>query len=382
MRQRARSTRLHFLAVPVISVGLFLHYPPGPSIGSSGCRNVQLSTPQFVSPEVGWARGTCGAHAGILRTKNGGRTWADVTPRTMRPLLDEALGTDFLDGTHAWIAGRATHLEDVVFRTSDGGHSWHSALVRVADANTYAPYFAAVSRLNQRRGWLYTIDAGMLEFIQSLYETEDGGAHWKLVVPLRGTRPISGILRFQTSTLGYGAVLRGGGGPNVVYRSEDGGRYWKAFTLPLPSMYRRVHVAVLFYSVQTTGNQRVTLPAVVAPLDVGSHSSLIVYRSDHAGRDWVRGAALNLYSSDGDARVAFANVRDGWVITRRGLYRTVDAGETWAKLETNINLRRSFDLDFVSARVGFVLVWNKNSQSLMRTDNGGKTWTTEEQMPG
>lgn len=275
---------------------------------------------------------------------------------------------------HAWITGRATGNNDVVFRTSDGGHSWQKTLVRVTGAHTHAPYFAGVSRLNRRRGWLSTVDVGMHEVIQSIYETNDGGAHWKWVRPAKHTSPISGILKFQTPKVGYAANAYAGSGPDVVYRSVDGGRSWKSFRLPMPSMYRHVHTAVAFSSVQTMGNRTVTLPAVIEPLDLGSHHSLIVYRSDDAGRHWVRGAALNLGAPDSSASVAFANAQDGWVLTSGRLYRTQDAGEIWAEVSTRTNLRRGFGLDFVNAQVGFCLVWNGTSQTLMKSTDAGRTW--------
>ncbi len=392
MLQRARSTRLHFLAVPALSVGLFLSSVSTASFNAKGCRNVQLSAFRFVSPSAGWAQGSCASQPAILRTTDGGKTWVDVTSLGLRPFLMRTLATEFLDTKHVWVAGQASALKDVVFRTSDGGKNWQRTLLRVADSRFDAPALAQPYFLNEREGWLGTAYLAMNQNIDQLYQTSNGGATW---VRVDSGLPISGLLGFQTPMLGYGAASIAGEGLNLVYRSLDGGRHWNRYLFPLPPAYRRVHVAVDFRHPQLQGTTSATLPTVIEPLSLRSHPSLIVYRTKDSGLRWSRGAGLNLpyggsstsWTSKGrslvpEVTVSFVDLNEGWAATARGLYRTLDAGETWAKIETNISLRHGYGLDFVSARVGFVLVWNKNSQSLMRTSDGGKTWATEEQMPG
>jgi photosystem II stability/assembly factor-like uncharacterized protein len=249
--------------------------------------------------------------------------------------------------------------------------------VRVADSHSYAPDFAGTYFLNELNGWLTTVYAGMQERVSRLYQTTDGGEHW-VQVPVIG--PISGILAFQTREVGYGDQLNGGGGPNVVYFTSDGGRHWSPSLLPLPVAYRRVHVSVVCAQPKMRGMRTATLPALVTPLDLGSPPSLIVYRTRDEGVHWSRGAALFLPSSDSRVSVAFANVDDGLAITSRGVYRTGDAGVTWNSVGTKTLPRSVSQVDLVTREIAFVLVWDKNGQRLMRTDDGGKTWTAEVQL--
>jgi photosystem II stability/assembly factor-like uncharacterized protein len=352
---------------------------PRSKASRDGCRNVQLNSFHFVSSNVGWAQGSCASQAAILRTTDGGRSWRNVAPESIRHHPEQALGAEFLDETHVWVAGHWGKFTDAVFETSDGGTSWRHEVLQVADAHSYPPDFANPYFLDEQQGWIATKYAGMHGRMARLYRTSNGGANW---VQVASELPISGLLGFQTATLGYAELEMEGGGQNVVYRSSDGGRHWSPSLLPLPVAYRRVHVSVLVAEPQMRGVGSVTLPALVTPLDLGSPPSLIVYRTRDEGVHWSPGAALLLPSSDSRVSVAFANVDDGLAITSRGVYRTGDAGVTWNSVATKTLPLSVSQVDLVTREIAFVLVWDKNGQSLKRTDDGGKTWTTEEQMPG
>ena len=375
MRYQAIEIGRHALAALVVSASLFGCGASAPfkRLASTDlrCGQMQLGTLRFVSPEVGWARGSWASHRAILRTIDGGRTWRNVTPPSIPAMLTGPVVTAFLNGTHASIVGHESRRQDSVVLTSNGGLTWRRVLLEVAEGNNYAPYFAVVTFLGERTRWLDTIDTGMNERIQRLYQTMDGGAHWQQIA---SGLPICAILGFQTPSLGYGADIEGGGGPSIVYRSGDGGRHWQPHPLSLPSIYRHVRVTVTFGPVQLRGHRTATLPAFIAPLDLHSHASLVVYRSDDGGLHWLRRAPLDLHSSAIDVDIAFANVMDGWAITNRGLYRTKDAGKTWGKINTNTKLRLGDAIDFVTTRIGFTLRWMKDGQTLLRTNDGGRTW--------
>lgn len=193
MRYQAIEIGRHALAALVVSASLFGCGASAPSkrLASTGlrCGQMQLGTLRFVSPEVGWARGSWASHRAILRTIDGGRTWRNVTPPPI-PAMLTGRGTALLNGTHAWIVGHESRRQDSVVLTSNSGLTWRRVLLQVPEGNNYAPHFAVVTFLGERTGWLDTIDTGMNERIQRLYQTMDGGAHWQQIA---SGLPISAI---------------------------------------------------------------------------------------------------------------------------------------------------------------------------------------------
>jgi photosystem II stability/assembly factor-like uncharacterized protein len=337
------------------------------------CHAVQLGTFRFISPSIGWSLGTCDGRVAVLRTVDGGRNWRPVPGPDMREVQAGGEGVVFLNATHVWLAGLADQLRDAVTWTTDSGRSWRRTLIRVVwpPPPYYAPEFADLAFANRQDGWLATRYAGMHENISRLLRTTDGGLQWRVIAVGPG---ISAIIGFATPSVGFGVSSQGGGAPPIVYRSSNGGRTWQPHALPLPTIYRHIHLTMGFGPLQSSGPERLTLPAVINQLDLGSHASLMVYRSSDRGLHWTGGATLNLGQSASEVSNAFANASDGWAITLSGLYRTVDAGRSWSKMVTSLTFHPGITLDFASTRVGFALVPKGNGQILLRTDDSGRTW--------
>ncbi|MGO9337573.1 MAG: WD40/YVTN/BNR-like repeat-containing protein [Terracidiphilus sp.] len=137
--------------------------------------------PSYIDRDVIWA----GSDTGIISvTRDGGKTWANVTPPGMQPWSRVSL----IDPSHfaagaAYAAVERHRVDDqapYIFRTKDFGKTWASMTAGLA-----APAFVnAVREDPQQQGLLY---AGT-EF--GMYFSVDDGDHWQ---PLQLNLPVTSV---------------------------------------------------------------------------------------------------------------------------------------------------------------------------------------------
>lgn len=109
----------------------------------------------FPTAKIGWAVGDSGR---IVRTKDGGATWAEQKSR----VKTELLAVDFVSTK----VGYAVGDRGCALRTRDGGATWVKLRTRTVKA------LAAVSFTSARNGWVVGSQGVRLH-------TTDGGATWK-----------------------------------------------------------------------------------------------------------------------------------------------------------------------------------------------------------
>lgn len=164
----------------------------------------------------------------ILRTENGGRTWMRVPAAGLPAALDNegafaASGTNIavVGRDHVWIGTGAAAVSRVL-RSSDGGRTWAAAATPLA-AGPSAGIFSVAFR-----DALHGIVVGgdyrkESEAIDNAAITNDGGKTWSPVRGLTGFRSVVTYLPGTTSDLI--AV-----GPQGSDYSTDDGRRWTAVT--------------------------------------------------------------------------------------------------------------------------------------------------------
>jgi hypothetical protein len=163
-----------------------------------------------------------------------GGHWRDATPPALRPpafprdLIDGVDDVAFVDRRHGWLAAFNCSMAAVqLYRTSDGGRSWHS-LGRPGGHSCSAPATTFLSFINGRHGWMEPVSP--TGPVGALLETSDGGRSWKHVAtgPAIGPQrrlPCLAPIRFvalSTGWLGRCDEFRGG-----AFSTRDGGRHWK-----------------------------------------------------------------------------------------------------------------------------------------------------------
>ncbi|WP_127501636.1 oxidoreductase [Actinoplanes solisilvae] len=182
-----------------------------------------------VSAKVAWVAGAAGT---ILRTVDGGRSWASVGPAA-------AAGLEFRD-IEAFDARNAVALtigngeDSRVYATSDGGRSWAETF-RNTDP---VAFYDCMTFLDRRHG-LALSDPVDGKF--RILSTRDGGRSWTVVSPAGMPAALPGEFAFAASgtclvSAGGQAMFATGGGASArVFTSRDGGRHWSVTSTPVPS---------------------------------------------------------------------------------------------------------------------------------------------------
>jgi len=164
----------------------------------------------------------------VVTTDDGGRTWRESPARGMPPAL-AGEGAFAASGTCVAVQGRSNAWFGTggpegarVFRTADGGRTWHvsaTPLARGRGAGVFSLVFFDARR-GVAVGGDYTREA---ENEAVAAHTSDGGRTWRLV-----TRQRPGGYRSCVARLGLRRRSRAliAVGPNGADLSTDGGRSW------------------------------------------------------------------------------------------------------------------------------------------------------------
>ena len=315
---------------------------------------------------TGWARTT--THL-ILRTTDGGKSWQDVTP----PYPAGSTGQfppafASLGGSVAWVAV-SEKLPDgtmagVVFRTSDGGHSWQQATLPTSQLG-----LSQVQFVNAQDGWVLSSPGGGAAGSEgvNLFRSTDGGHSWSLVARAPGALPLQGIksgMGWISATTGWitGSIAI----PNAIYlyRTQDGGVSWQPQALPLSFPVQATEPPVFFSASQGL------LPVIFStPQGPG----FAVYATHDGGATWSSSTPLSTMNSTWD----LLTMQQGWVVGANGstLNETSDGGQHWTAITPSANFQHIAQLDFVSAQEGWAIsTATPAAPVLLKTMDGGQTW--------
>ena len=296
---------------------------------------------------------------GVLRSADGGESWQPSNVGVMsRPVLALALPPEFeSDGT--LLAGTAA---EGVLRSTDGGATWSSASDGLGELSVtslaFSPTFPADRRVLAIAG-------------ASLMESRTGGRTWTPVAGLpRDVMPL-GLAIASDPRAGHAIAV--GGADGALALSHDGGTSWSRSA----ERFARKNVVTVAFSpnfaldgtvfAATAGDGMV---AVYRSTDRGASWSRIF---EHEGDGWVSLAIPPTYG-DTDDFIAIATGRDvitsvgrrlrSWRTTRptetrlsviavaasarfakndtlyaattRGVFRSVDRGRIWRRLQAGM----------------------------------------------
>lgn len=290
----------------------------------------------FVDSMTGWAAGDAGA---VYRTTDGGKSW--------KPLLSGAAANInfiyFIDWNYGWMLGESggkmadeTEGENILLLTTNGGRTW----TRKSLPNVTNLYFT-----DAKTGWAVGKNATLLK-------TTDGGLEWNKVeslekligLPIDSSSYNFGFrdIHFTDAENGwlignfYGRARSNIGG---IFMTSDGGATWK-------------RVPITFQTQHTSGRFTPGLLHSVRFTDATTGS--------------VTG---EMY--DGEGRFFFA-------------LHTRDGGKTWDQFRTPS--RATHSTQFLDLANGWTAAFAPREggaeavvydTTLMRTDNGGKSWRND-----
>jgi photosystem II stability/assembly factor-like uncharacterized protein len=328
----------------------------------------ELGVARLESRSLGLATVRIGRSGHLLRTRDGGRHWQDVTPPRIAGVIDDWAW----DGRRGWVVTGdcVGNGGVVVHRTTDGGRTWLPS-PRLGSISCAAGSRVALEFAGSRHGWLVHVElvAGRAE----LRRTTDGGRSWSRARPL----PLPGEVRFRTLRDGWLARgdLRDG---QALFATRDGGRTWARQTVALPARHR---YAQPLYGLPTFIGPSGVLPVTLL---ARARTAVAFYTTADGGRTWrlraVRRIALGRDPRNPFAKpapTAITGPRSWWLISGRDLTRidvTGDGGRTWRPLPAGLPPSRFADISAFD-RAGWITTTRRGGhRRLFATTDAGHTW--------
>lgn len=284
-----------------------------------------------VDAQTAWVSGSRGT---VLRTTDGGATWANVSPAGAEKL--DIRDVDAIDARTAYALSIGNGDQSRIFKTTDAGASWVTQFVS-ADADAF---FDAMAFWDGRRGLAFSDSAGG---VMRILITEDGGATWTRIPPStlpaaldnEGAFAASGtnvaVWGTQHAWIGTGAAATA-----RVLRTTDGGRTWAVANTPLAAG-------------PTSGIYSVAFRDALHGIVVGGDYSKETEAVDNAavtsdgGRTWTLVRGLGGFRSV-VTPVPGGNGRQWMAVGPSGADRTDDDGQTWTPVEVPVRGLHTFSL--------------------------------------
>jgi photosystem II stability/assembly factor-like uncharacterized protein len=276
-----------------------------------------------VSRDVAWVSGTDGT---VLRTDDSGRTWDDVSPAGDTTAL-QFRDIEAFDAHRAVILSIGNAGDSRIYRTSDGGHTWHLGFMN-DDPNAF---YDCMSFWDDRHG-LAMSDPVDGKF--RVLSTRNGGRSWSVLDPSGMPPALDGEFGFAASgtclvTAGSkdAWIATGGGAQSRVLRTHDRGLTWKAATTTIPSDPAGAGI----FSLAVRGTE--DLVAVGGNFNVPDDGANYSARSWDGGRRFWAGGDLGGYRS-GSAWLP--HTRNSVVaVGPTGSDVSMDGGRHWTTFDTS-----------------------------------------------
>ncbi len=302
---------------------------------SKNAEQVQwFSSVEFADSRNGWA---VGSHAGLFKTSDGGDSWHQMT----RGVLSTLYSVHFFDDVAGLVAGR----DGTILRTTNGGSEWEPVSIEGEDS------LKDLTFVSREQGWLIGSD--------HLFATKDGGDTWERIYDIQQRNAVSD-LAFTDAENGW--MLWGLHEKDTIRRTVDGGRTW-VVQKEFPEQLTGIH-----FVNDSTG-------WVLSPHDL--------YFTKDYGENWdLRKHDTTTWFS----AINFQNESTGWITgsaslipQRPALFFTSDGGGTWENLLVNDPesplARESLNgIAFNDHNTGWI---RGRGNHLYRTTDRGLTWTRQ-----
>lgn len=267
------------------------------------------------NPNYGWV---CGFNGMVIRTTDGGNTWAgSIAPQSnhLEHVHFPTLNVGYTSGP------------DGIFKSTDGGQTW-SEITPDQLWNYWGCYF-----INENIGLV--IGGGCLDQ-QRFYRTTDGGNTWNLFTSNVPNSGLTDLIMQSENGLAY-AISSGN-----LWVSTNGGVSWAVIANTGANVW---HEEI------TNLNNSFLIPYAGTSCQGQGGDGGMLFTTD-LGLSWNRYQTVT--SMFGTFLI---NSQNGWACgDEQGVYHTTDAGITWRKKNCGIKAGAHLDdIWFVNPELGFVV---------------------------
>jgi photosystem II stability/assembly factor-like uncharacterized protein len=212
------------------------------SVVPVGQGNLNIAQMTFATAQDGWLLFNQGGSGGaeqavVVRTTDGGKTWAEVTrvlpastdrpPPGKLPFGGTKTGIVFSNAALGWITGSDSVSIAWLFVTRDGGQTWTQQQLSFPKGVPAAPLSLLPPRFFSASEGLLPARVGDATTV--IYVTHDGGTSWQPTTPVSASPTSVAFLDGQ-----HGWVTDG----TALFATGDGGRSWTR--QPRSSVFKHV----------------------------------------------------------------------------------------------------------------------------------------------
>ncbi|MFJ8162653.1 WD40/YVTN/BNR-like repeat-containing protein [Streptomyces sp. NPDC096136] len=291
--------------------------------GPAAAQGVRFRGLAAVGRDTAWLAGSKGT---VLRTRDGGRSWQDVSPPGAVAEQLELRDIEAFDARRAVALSIGEGGASRILRTEDGGANWAEAF-RNPDPRAF---YDCLAFFDSRHG-LAVSDPVDGKF--RVLATDDGGRDWRVLPDAGMPQALSGEAGFAASGQCLAAsgprdvwLATGGGASARVLHSADRGLTWRVADSTLPGGDPARGVFALAFRDRTTGL------AVGGDHRTGQASPLAAARSADGGRSWTRAATPPAAYRSGAAWYPYGRTA-ALAVGPTGTDVTLDAGRSWRALD-------------------------------------------------
>jgi photosystem II stability/assembly factor-like uncharacterized protein len=317
---------------------------------------------KFVSAQQGYAfTGTQ-----ILKTADGGASWERVPFNVagFSPVSTDMISPE--TGYAAGSEGSGANTLGVVLKTVDGGGQW-TMVFSATPADHYAPYSASIAATGKQHvEVLYQDEVTMGMQVEM---SADGGVKWKAqsTATSEANGGYAGPLHFVSDLTGMVPISSGASPvPSGILTTHDGGSHWSESGVKRDWSMNQVDLV--------TGEDAWATGGLT-----GSRGDFIVHTTN-GGKTWSQAFpfpaptdALQFYSASSGYGLGLSS-------NPKALLKTDNGGSSWSLVPTTFRYTPD-SVSFSSARDGWALETTQYPPAVLRleaTDSGGKTWETLE----
>lgn len=334
----------------------------------------------MIDNTYGWAI----AKEGVLKSKDGGVAWENITPKGSdlsgnEYISNKSLFHAFVDKEIAFVGYREKN-KIKIFKTLNGGEKWQETNLTLENNWDKETPKVNIDVINAKEAFIMITSSKISDNSDvELYKTEDCGRHWtkitkNVIVSLNNKsdfydiESITGI-EFINNSMGWYTAKGEKTKYPFIYNTKDGGTTWEIQSLDVPKEWLNNNE----YDINTfppkfnKDNKQGYLPVEFKSKD---KSSMVFYKTLDGGLTWKPTIPLEIGA---DIEITYGMDNDGilWIVNGEGnkIYRIFYNEDNLNEITTEINLKGR-KVQFIDKNTGLLVL----EGILYKTEDKGITW--------